>query len=120
MKINLVYLAAIAFVPFPTALVGIYGDEEAVVIVLYAVTLAIASALEAVLFLHAQRAGLLRKRLDDHALRIYMLASLAPAVIFLLSIPIAVFYDPGTALLSWLLIFVAEFLIGKYLRTDVV
>jgi uncharacterized membrane protein len=120
MKINLVYLAAIAFVPFPTALVGIYGDEEAVVIVLYAVTLAIASALEAVLFFHAQRAGLLRRRLDDQALRNYMLASLAPAAIFLLSIPIAIFYDPGTALLSWLLIFVAEFLIGKYLRTDVV
>ncbi len=119
MKINLLYLAAIAFVPFPTALVGLYGDEEAVVVVLYAVTLAIASALEAVLFLHAQRAGLLRRRLDDRELRVYMLASLAPAVIFLVSIPIAIFHDPSTALLSWLLIFVAEFFIGKYLRTDV-
>jgi uncharacterized membrane protein len=120
MKINLVYLATIAFVPFPTALVGLYGDEEAAVIVLYAVTLAIASTLEAVLFLHAQRAQLLRRRLDDRAFRNYMLASLAPAVVFLFSVPIALFYDPGTALLSWLLIFAAEFLIGKYLRTDVV
>jgi uncharacterized membrane protein len=118
MKINLVYLAAIAFMPFPTALVGLYGDEEAVVIVLYAVTLAIASLLEAVLFSYAHHSGLLRLRLDDRAFRNYMLASVAPAVIFALSIPIAIFYDPGTALLSWLLIFVAEFLIGKYLRTD--
>ena len=118
MKINLVYLAAIAFVPFPTALVGLYGDQEAVVIVLYAVTLAIASMLEAVLFFHAQRAGLLRKRLDGEAFRNFMLASLAPAVIFGLSIPIAIFYDPGVALLSWLLIFVTEFLIAKSLRTE--
>jgi uncharacterized membrane protein len=118
MKINLVYLAAIAFMPFPTALVGLYGDEQAVVIVLYAVTLAIASVLEAILFFHAQRADLLRKRLDDTAFRNYMLASLAPAAVFAISVPIALLYDPGMALLSWLLIFPAEYFIAKYLRTD--
>ena len=118
MKINLLYLAAIAFMPFPTALVGIYGDQQAVVIVLYAVTLAVASCLEAVLFFHAQRAELLRKRLDDQAFRNYMLASLAPAAVFALSVPIAIFYDPGVGLLSWLLIFPAEYFIAKYLRTD--
>ena len=118
MKINLLYLAAIAFMPFPTALVGLYGDEQAVVIVLYAITLGIASVLEAVLFFHAQRANLLRKRLDDHAFRNYMLASIAPAAVFALSIPIAIFYDPGIGLLSWILIFPAEYFIAKYLRTE--
>lgn len=118
MKINLLYLAAIAFMPFPTALVGVYGDEQAVVIVLYAVTLGIASILEAVLFFHAQRADLLRKRLDDRAFRNYMLASIAPAAVFALSIPIALFYDPGIGLLSWILIFPAEYFIAKYLRTE--
>jgi uncharacterized membrane protein len=118
MKINLLYLAAIAFVPFPTALVGIYGDGQAAVIVLYAVTLGVASVLEAVMFLHAQRAQLLRKRLDDRAFRNYMLASTAPAAVFALSVPIAIFYDPGVALLSWVLIFPAEYFIAKYLRTD--
>ena len=34
--LNLVYLAAIAFMPFPTALVGIYGDDEPIAVVLYA------------------------------------------------------------------------------------
>ena len=117
MKINLVYLAAIAFMPFPTALVGTYGDGEAVVIVLYAITLGIASLLDAVLFWHAQRAGLLRKRLSDRAFRNYLVASLAPAAVFAISIPIAL-VDPGLALISWLLIFPAEFFIGKYLRSD--
>ena len=118
MKINLVYLAAIAFMPFPTALVGLYGSDEAVVIVLYAVTLGVASMLETCLFFHSQRAGLLRRRLDGEAFRNYLIASLAPAVVFAISIPIALLGDPGLALLSWLLIFVAELLIGKYLRTD--
>jgi len=118
MKLNLVYLAAIAFMPFPTALVGSYGDSEAVVIVLYAITLGIASLIEAVMFWHAQHAGLLRRRLDDGAFRNYMIASVAPAVVFAMSIPIAIFGDPALALLAWLLIFPTEYLIGKYLRTD--
>ena len=118
MKINLVYLAAIAFMPFPTALVGTYGDNEAVVIVLYAITLGVASLLDAVLFWHAHQAGLLRRRLSDRGFRNYLVAAVAPAVVFAISIPIAMF-DSSLALLSWLLIFPAEFLIGKYLRADV-
>ncbi len=43
-----------------------------------------------------------------------MFAALAPAVIFALSIPIAL-VDPRLAVLSWLLIFVAEALLGKFL-----
>jgi uncharacterized membrane protein len=117
MKINLVYLAAIAFMPFPTALVGNYGDGEAVVIVLYAVTLGLASAVDALLFWHAQHAGLLRTRMSDRAFRNYLVAAIAPAVVFAISIPIA-FVDAGLALLSWLLIFPTEILIGKYLRAE--
>jgi uncharacterized membrane protein len=115
MKINLVYLATIAFVPFPTALVGIYGSDQAVVIVLYAVTLGIASMLEAVLLWHAEHAGLLRRRLPPREFRNSMIASLAPAAVFAISIPIALLWDPGTALLSWLLIIPAEYVVGKYL-----
>ena len=118
MKLNLVYLAAIAFMPFPTALVGSYGDSESIVIVLYAITLGFASLIEAVMFWHAQRAGLLRQRLDPRAFRNYMIASIAPALVFAISIPIAVLGEPGLALLSWLLIFPAELFIGKYLRSD--
>jgi uncharacterized membrane protein len=118
MRLNLIYLAGIAFMPFPTALVGLYGSDEAVVIVLYAVTLAIVSLLEAMMFWHAQHADLLRRHLDDVAFRNYMIASLTPALVFAVSIPLALLVDPGLGLLSWLLIFPAEFFIGKHLRTD--
>jgi uncharacterized membrane protein len=118
MRINLVYLAGIAFMPFPTALVGLYGSEQAVVIVLYAITLAVVSLLDAALFWHAQHAHLLRRQLDETAFRNYMIASIAPGIVFAVSVPIALFVDPGLALLSWILIFPAEFFIGKYLRSD--
>ena len=117
MKINLIYLAGIAFMPFPTALVGTYGDSESIVVVLYAVTLAIVSLLEGALYWHARSADLLRTRISDRAFRNDMVASMAPAVVFVVSIPIAL-AEPHLALLSWLLIIPAEFLIGKYLRTD--
>jgi uncharacterized membrane protein len=118
MKLNLLYLAAIAFMPFPTALVGLYGSDQSVVIVLYAVTLAFASTLDAVMFWHADRAGLTRRKLADDMFRNSMIASLAPALVFLVSIPVALVGEPGLALASWLLIIPAEYLIGKYLRTD--
>jgi uncharacterized membrane protein len=118
MRLNLVYLAGIAFMPFPTALVGLYGSDQAVVIVLYAITLGIVSLLDAIMFFHAQRAHLLRKQLDDIAFRNYLIASTTPALVFAVSIPIAILVDPGLALISWLLIFPAEYFIGKYLRDD--
>jgi uncharacterized membrane protein len=117
MKLNLVYLAAIAFMPFPTALVGTYGDAEAVVIVLYAIALGFASLMETLMFRHAQKAGLLRKRLEDRPFRNAMIASGAPALVFLLSIPIAL-ADARLGLLSWLLIIPCEYAIGKIFHTE--
>jgi uncharacterized membrane protein len=49
MRINLAYLGLIAFMPFPTALLGRY-DGDVVAVALYAVVLAIASVTEAVMF----------------------------------------------------------------------
>jgi uncharacterized membrane protein len=112
MQINLLYLAAIAFMPFPTALVGSYSNRP-ITIVLYAVTLGTASFLESALFWHAQRSGLLRVRMRDDIFRASMIASLAPVAVFALSIPIA-YVDAERALLVWVLIFPLEWLIGKY------
>jgi|1186.fasta_scaffold00761_7 uncharacterized membrane protein len=116
MKINLVYLAAIAFTPFPTALAGVYSDH-AVSIVIYAITLAAASFLEAMLLWRAHRAGLLRRPLTSSAFRFDFLAALAPVLVFAASIPLA-FVSTSWALLSWLLIFPLEMLIGHWQTDD--
>jgi uncharacterized membrane protein len=113
MKINLLYLAAIAFTPFPTAVVGIYGGDEPVGVVLYAITLGVASFLEAALLWHAQHEGLLRERMRDDVFRGSMAASLAPVAVFAISIPIA-YLASSWALLSWLLIFPLEWCIGRF------
>ena len=54
--INLLYLAFVAFLPFPTALLGTYF-ENPLSVSLYAVMVAIISGLEVVLFRHAHLAA---------------------------------------------------------------
>ena len=116
MQVNMLYLAAIAFMPFPTALVGTYGAKP-LTVVLYAITLGTASFLDAALFWHAQRAGLFRRRFNDEAFRAGVIASVAPVLVFAISIPIA-YAAPDWALVAWLLIFPLEWLIDKRFKPD--
>jgi len=106
MGLNLVYLGAIAFIPFPTALVGAYEDEP-VAVIMYAIALAVASLIESVMFWVARRDGALRVEIPDDVFRYGMVASLLPVVVFAISIPIAL-VNPSMALFSWLLVWPAE------------
>jgi uncharacterized membrane protein len=98
--LNLVYLGLIAFLPYPTRVLGTYSSETAAA-VLYAVTLLALLTVAALTRLHVTRAGLLteqgRRELDrrEHW-------ALAP-LILLVSIPIA-FLSPAVAEFSWLLL----------------
>ena len=114
--VNLFYLAAIAFTPFPTALAGKY-TEEPVSIVLYAITLAIASGLQAVMLWLANRDDLLFDHLPPKVLRYGLIASLVPVAVFLGSIPLALM-STTYALWSWLLIIPLEFLVDRWLEPD--
>ena len=86
--LNLVYLAFIAFLPFPTALLGSFF-ENPLAFGLYAVAVAVVSGMEVVLFRHAYRSGLIRKRMPAEIYRWGTWMSLSPVVFFLLSIPVA-------------------------------
>ncbi len=98
--LNLAYLAFVAFVPYPTRLLGLYGDEPASV-VLYASTILIISTLAGFSRLHAVRASLLTPDGErEIAGREHWL--IAPAI-FALSIPIS-FLSPTVAELMWLLL----------------
>jgi uncharacterized membrane protein len=117
MEINLIYLAAIAFMPFPTAMVGQYGSQE-IAVVLYAVALAVASTLEACLLWRAHLKGFMRVRFTDEGFRWAILASLAPVVVFLVSIPVAYACSPQWALYTWILIFPLEYVIDRAAKPD--
>jgi uncharacterized membrane protein len=100
-SLNLVYLAFVAFLPFPTALLGEYF-ENPLSIVIYASNVAMVSGMEVVLFRHAYRRGLFRRPLTPRVYRYGTLMSLSPVLIFLASTPVA-FASTVAAALMWLL-----------------
>lgn len=99
--LNLVYLAFIAFLPFPTALLGEYF-ENPLSIAIYAVNVAIVSGMEVILFSHAQNHDLLERKLPRDVYRYGVAMSLAPVFFFLLSIPVA-FISTTLAVCTWFL-----------------
>ena len=114
--VNMFYLAAIAFTPFPTALAGKY-TEEPVSIVIYAITLAVASGLQGVMLYTANRQDLLFRHQPREMMRYSLVASLVPVAVFLGSIPLA-FGDTTWALYSWLLIIPLEYVVDKWLKPE--
>ena len=99
--LNLLYLAFIAFLPFPTALLGEYFSNP-LSIAIYAVNVAIVSGMEVVLFSYAHNHDLLEQKLPNDVYRYGVAMSLAPVVFFMLSIPMA-FISTVLAACTWFL-----------------
>jgi uncharacterized membrane protein len=99
--LNLLYLAFVAFLPFPTALLGEYF-ENPLSIVIYATNVAAISGMEVVLFRYAYRSGLLARKPPPNVYRYGVLMSLSPVFTFMLSIPFA-FISTTLAAFIWLL-----------------
>jgi len=95
----LVYLAFVAFLPFPTSIVGEH-EANPLAGVIFAVSLAAVSGFETLMFVHTRSAGLLRVPIDDAQYRWEVMASLQPAVMFLATIPLA-FVHPTVMFVSW-------------------
>jgi uncharacterized membrane protein len=113
MMLNLVYLAFIAFLPFPTALVGRY-EQNVVAFAFFAVILSCVSALETVLFITAGRRGLLAVSVPREVYRFGIAASTLPVVVFLLSIPLAAATNSTIALVTWIVIWPLEWLLDRF------
>ena len=97
--------------PFPTALVGKYEDFS-ITVIIYAITLATASFLDAAMFARAQHEHLFRRAIPPDVFRYGMIASLVPVAAFVVSIPIA-FASPTLALVSWLIVFPVEAFVDR-------
>jgi uncharacterized membrane protein len=110
--LNLVYLAAIAFVPFPTALVGKY-EAEPVSVIMYALTLGAASFLETAMFVAARRGNCFRREVPDDVYRFAVVTSTLPVLAFTVSIPISL-ASTTLALLSWLLVIPLEHIADRW------
>lgn len=116
MFLNVVYLGMIAFLPFPTAVLGRY-EAATPGVVLMAVALAVVSVLEVVVTARATQQGCLRREDTPEKRRHGVVAGLAPAVLFLATIPLAL-ADGATAMYCWLLILPLEWAIDRALDPD--
>ena len=99
--INLLYLGFIAFLPFPTDVLGNYF-ENPISVATYALAVAVVSGLEVIQFRHAYRAGLLLREMPEPVYRWGVLASSLPVALFVLSVPIA-FLSTVAAVVVWFL-----------------
>jgi uncharacterized membrane protein len=110
--INMIYLAFVAFLPFPTALLGTYF-ENPVSIAVYAVAIAIVSGLEVVMFRHAHNHDLIERQLPESVYRWGVWMSTTPVFFFLGSIPLA-FLSTTLAVLFWFLGIPLHFLLARW------
>jgi uncharacterized membrane protein len=117
LTLNLFYLAAIAFVPFPTGLIGAY-EEQPEAFVLYAVTLAVASGFDVLNLWYCRQADLLIVPVSPQRYRGVVVEQLIPVIVFLGSIPIALYWDTTPALLSWISIALWEPLVDRFVPAE--
>jgi uncharacterized membrane protein len=105
--LNFLFLMFVAFVPFPTSLLGEYGDHQ-LPVAIYAGALAIGRLLLTAIHWYSTR--------DDHLVgepqnpgevRFYLIRGLAMPVIFLLSIGVS-FFSVGAAIWSWVVMIVVD------------
>jgi uncharacterized membrane protein len=102
--LNLLLLMVVAFLPFPTAVVGEHAGSPAAA-VLYAMSVLLVSAASAAYWWYASGRGrLLRPDVGRSQVRALRARSLSGPVIFTLSVPIALF-APYAAEVLWILAF---------------
>lgn len=113
--LNLLFLLSISFIPFPTALLGEYGELRFSVI-FYAVSLALARLLLALVWWYVFSGPIRTSDELDHGLaKFHLWRSLAIPAIFVLSIGIA-FFSTSAAIASWVLLVVADTLAWRLWR----
>jgi uncharacterized membrane protein len=101
MLLNLCFLALIVVMPFATSLVADYEDDP-VCIVVYGLTVGLASLMTWLMLRYSLRRGHVRARLRPLAEAAASWRGLGPTVVFLVSVPLA-FASSAAAFGLWLL-----------------
>lgn len=115
--ITLLFLMAIAFLPFPTSLLGDFGGRLSVV--LYAASMASTGLVEYALWWHvSRRESLLVPGVDAALVRLYRAQFLVAPVVFALSIPVAAFAGVESAFACWASLFLLVPGLKRYYGVD--
>ena len=109
--LNLAMLGFVALLPFPTELLGAYGDTT-LATVIYAAAIVAVGSTSALLWWYLNHAGLAAPASADTVRMGLLRITIAPAM-FALSIPVA-FLAPDEAKIAWLLIWPANVALDRW------
>jgi len=108
--LNFLFLAIIALLPFPSDVLGSYGDQAGAVI-LYAIAISLASITTHAMWVYASRRKLLVPGASGDVLNARGRGFVVTGV-FLASIPVAIFVGAREAEYFWILIWPAQAIVG--------
>ena len=113
--LNSIFLMCVAFLPFPTALLGEYGDQQ-LVVVIYAGSLGITRLfLSSVWWYVSRKPNLASIDMDPSTMRAFHIRSWVLPLIFLASIAVT-FFSVTAAVYSWVLLIIVHFVLLRALR----
>jgi uncharacterized membrane protein len=110
--LNMVFLAFIAVLPFPSELLGKYGEEK-ISVVIYAINVLVLSSLLISLYLYSERKGLVDADVEGG---IYRVRALSVLLVFGASIPVALLFGARAAEYTWLGMFIVPRLVARATR----
>ena len=111
LRVNLLLLLTVSFLPFPTSVLAEYSPDR-VAVIFYALSVGALGLMHFFVALVALRAPLLRPHVTPAERRLALWRSAMPPLVFGGSVLIAL-HDPGTAMLAWLALPVALLLITR-------
>ncbi len=110
--LNFLFLMVVAFVPFPTSLLGEFGDHQ-LPVAIYAATLAVGRLLlTAIHWYSARNDRLLDEPQDPATVRYFVIRGLTIPAIFLLSIVIS-FFSVSLAIFTWFVMLVVDAVVAR-------
>ena len=105
--LNFLFLMLVAFVPFPTSLLGEYGNHQ-LPVAIYAGTLAAGRLVLTAIYWYATvQSGLMYREEDPQTVRFFLLRGLTIPVIFLISIGVS-FFSVSATIWSWVVLIVID------------
>jgi uncharacterized membrane protein len=110
--LTVVYLAFVALLPFPTGVLGEFGQNP-IAVTAFALNMGAVSGMETVLFAYARRRRLFRQELPEDVYRWALGSSLLPVLAFALSIPVA-FVLPWVSIAMWFLAIPLQLVWSRY------
>lgn len=112
--LSVAMLAFVVLIPFSTQGLGEFSGEVPTVV--YALNVAAVSLMGLALFHLAVKDDLFRGRPSSEAILEKTVGTIDTPIVFLLSVPVALFWSAGIAKLLWLSLFGTSFLSGRWVR----